>query len=339
VFDAFADTPLTRITIWPYDQGGCTCAACAPWGAKAYPDLAGKVAELARSTFPKVSVNLSTWYFGNFRADKDDEWRGLRARADEIRPWADRLYVTVSALSRLEADPFMPYFAMNEISMHGMSPWGFFGANPQPARLEREILAHPGAQGFRPYSEGIYEDMNKVITLALLTGRAKTADEAVGLYASKYFGEATVAEVVEAARLLEENLGHQVDYRKDASGAIVGVGAKCRHLDAARAVRARALLSQAEAKMTSAARRSWRWRILKIRAELDEAFGRGEAADDGLLEELAHIYHVRPETEGAVKPVSARQLRAARSGIRADVELPDGSCDRAVPGKNRIEVR
>ena len=344
VFDAFADTPLTRVTIWPYDQGGCTCAACAPWGAKAYPDLAKRMAELARATFPKVSVNLSTWYFGDFRVDKDDEWKGLRARADEIRPWADRLYVTTYDLPRLARDPFMPHFAMNEISMAGMDPWGFFGANPMPKALERQVLGHPSALGFRPYSEGIYEDLNKVIVLALLTGRAKTAAEAVEAYATRYFGAATREAVREAAFILERNLGHKAELWQ--GGRRLGlvekrpaldpnrpaeVRAACSRLDRAAALRADALLKAAEEKMSAEARRSWRWRLLRIRADFDAATARGEPLDDAALEELAALYHAGPDTIMGLKPISARQLTAAAAAKKQQADsavlkpLPLGS--------------
>ena len=50
-----------------------------------------------------------------------------------------------------------------DISMDGMEPWGGFGANPMPHCINDEWNARKNIlAGGWPYSEGIYEDMDKV---------------------------------------------------------------------------------------------------------------------------------------------------------------------------------
>ena len=54
VFEAFVDAPPTSVTVFPYDQGGCTCSNCAPWGANAYLKLCSRISALAREMYPGV---------------------------------------------------------------------------------------------------------------------------------------------------------------------------------------------------------------------------------------------------------------------------------------------
>ena len=328
VFGAFADAPPTSITPFPYDQGGCTCSNCAPWGANAYPKLCRAIADMTREMYPGVKFNLSTWRFDVF--GKIGEWDGLFARGDELRGWVDRIYVDPADLARTrERSPGgLPVFAMSEISMNGMLPWGGYGANPAPARLQREFNANPNIVGLRPYSEGIYEDMNKVVALGMLRDPSKTALDVVGDYAARYFGEEAREPVKEAVALLERNMGHRATGRQGetsrSSYSLNGIDPskpwsvehRCARLDADKARRVEELLDAAERKMDAMRRSSWRWRILRLRAALDSALARGAASEemDAYFEELARIYHVGPETHTFLVPPSKPMwLKVART--------------------------
>lgn len=229
VLDAFADVKLDNVLIYPYDQGGCTCGNCAPWGGNGFLRVSRELAVLAREAFPDVGVILSTWRFDAF-GPALGEWKRLGSRRDDVRSWASFLFVDQEQLDRLDADPILPYFPMTEISMDGMLPWGGFGANPCPTLVEEVIRKHPKIEGTMPYSEGVYEDLNKVIGLALLSGKATSAREAVVLYAKRYFGAKGCEAVAEAVFLLEKNMGHRALAEQDgricnfyeASGISVG---------------------------------------------------------------------------------------------------------------------
>ncbi|NOY60886.1 MAG: hypothetical protein GXO75_18410, partial [Calditrichaeota bacterium] len=41
LFDRFTDIGLDYFTLWPYDEEGCTCSSCWPWGGRAFPDAVG----------------------------------------------------------------------------------------------------------------------------------------------------------------------------------------------------------------------------------------------------------------------------------------------------------
>ena len=63
--------------------------------------------------------------------------------------------------------------------------------------------------------------------------------------------------------------------------------------------------------MPPEARKAWRWRILYLRALLDEELcrsgGRPTEGSDGYFEELTRIYHAE-QAELGVSPVGRRQL-------------------------------
>lgn len=329
MFDAFADTPPDFVEPGPYDQGGCTCSNCAPWGANGYLRCSKQVAALARKTFPGVGVGLSTWRFDAFGPNLG-ELDGLWAQRDDVRQWASRLRCDQGHLGWFESHPVLPFLPMTEISMGGMLPWGGFGANPQPKMLEDVARANPAMVGTMPYSEGIYEDMNKVIGLALLSGRAATAREAIMLYAARYFGQGTGEAVADAAALLEVNQYHDalvVQDGKEFSFYSLGpvdpkrpwqLEAKLKKLDAQRAARAVELLRGAEGKMTVEAKKAWRWRILMLRAEIDDALAK-DATLDALaakFDELAEIYHVGADTLPCLVPPSRKYLRPGPDVLR-----------------------
>ena len=318
VFEAFSDVQLTSVSACPYDQGGCTCSNCAPWGANGFLRLCPRLSALAREMFPGVKFYLSAWRFDVF--GDLHEWDGLFEKGDEIRRWADGIRLAAGDLPRTKdrSPGDLPVFAMSEISMSLMLPWGGYGANPRPIDLQSEFALNPRMIGLRPYSEGIYEDLNKVIILSMLRDPSKSALDAVGDYAARYFGEGTRELVKEAVLLMEENMDHEASAVQDGTGrspyslrgTIPGkpwsISHKTPCLDAARAERVKGLLLQSESKMDVMRRTSWRWRILMLRAELDCALARKADATetDPLFDELARIYHVVPKTRTCLVPPS-----------------------------------
>ena len=68
----FASVGLDYIMLWPYDQGGCTCEACYPWGTNGFYKLAKKQAEIAKRHFPKIEIIFSCWRFDHFTTGEWD---------------------------------------------------------------------------------------------------------------------------------------------------------------------------------------------------------------------------------------------------------------------------
>lgn len=79
-FDWARDLEPAAVCIWPYDQGGCGCARCQPWGARGFMRCVESVGTLAREKLPGAKIVLSTWYMD--RKERDDVARQVRARPE-----------------------------------------------------------------------------------------------------------------------------------------------------------------------------------------------------------------------------------------------------------------
>ncbi|HUS48323.1 MAG TPA: hypothetical protein VM098_09390, partial [Phycisphaerae bacterium] len=210
MLEAFAGLDVQYVWLWPYDQGGCTCPRCAPWGARGFLRAAEPVAGLVKEVFPAASVILSTWYFDHFTSG---EWEGLSAAFRAGKPgWAD--YLMADDWGGFPEYPLrhgppggLPTLGFPEISMENMSPWGGFGANPRPAHWQhyadttRDALA-----GSFPYSEGIFEDINKAICLQLNWDPGRRVDEIVREYAAYEFSPQVADDVAVAIALMESSM-------------------------------------------------------------------------------------------------------------------------------------
>jgi small GTP-binding protein len=182
-----------------------------------------------------------------------------------------------------------PLTAFPEISMRLMDPWGATGANPMPEYCERLAAGLRGQiVGGWPYSEGIYEDFNKFYFARFFWNIDQTASDAAHQYAAYYFGPA-VAE--EGARLLA--MLEKTQPRKD-----------WQVNNLAEADEAFSICQGMEARMPTWATQSWRWRIVRLRAEIDHTLRHdGLKSDEGrtklarCTDELTRIYHAeRAET-------------------------------------------
>ena len=288
LYDWAADLEPKWVMIWPYDSGGCGCKECQPWGYGGYLRCAKPLANLARAKFPGARVMLSTWFFHG------DEWAGL-ARAFASRPdWVDFLMVEPAFLTGTPNSPptnpapgDLPLVGFPEISMIGWPVWGGFGANPLPTRYEREWRELKAQwQGGCPYSEGIFEDINKVLFARFYWKADTTADEALREYIAFEYSPDVIDLVLPAIHMLEKN----VPSGKTGPWSL----------------EARDLMEQADARLTPQGAQSWRWRILFLRAQVDSQLFLSRGAMQGRVlhdafQELTCIYHAQ-HAEPAVKP-------------------------------------
>jgi len=279
LLDQFSDTGLDWVVSWPYDEGGCGCPQCWPWGVRGHVELSKAVSQLARRKYPRCRFVLSTWLYDSPPAG---EWTGLARVLAEDKGWVD--YLMADAHEDYPRYPLdnpvpggLPLLNFPEISMWGRSPWGGFGATPMPARFQRLWNQVKGkVRGGMPYSEGIYEDINKVICGQFYWAKDRPALDTVREYISFEFSPDVVEDVVRAVNLLEDT-----------------------HVKLSeKSLKVRELLQRAEARLTPQARKSWRWRILYLRSVVDaERYANGEAGSKAnpvlkqAFEELTAIQH------------------------------------------------
>lgn len=189
VLEAFKGIDADYIAIGPYDQGGCSCSKCAPWGGNGYLKTYEAIAPLIKEIMPNTKIVLSLWQFGTFTGNTREFELVEKALGEGKFPEIEFLESEPQyADYAVTHDMHRPIINFTEISMYGAKPWGGFGANPLP-KLFREVWekSEKALSGGWPYSEGIYEDINKVIMLRYYRDNQK-AEDTIREYLAYEFG-------------------------------------------------------------------------------------------------------------------------------------------------------
>ena len=289
LYAKLADVGLDILVHWPYDEGGCACEQCQPWGSNGYLKLSRDLTRLGQSYFPKMKTVLSTWMFDT---PPEGEWQGLTDALAKGEHWVD--FILADAHEDFPRYPLdvgvpgkLPLLNFPEISMWGNSPWGGFGANPLPARFQRlwDQVKQSVRGGF-PYSEGIYEDMNKAAVVQFYWDPNRTARATLEEYIAYEFGPGVTNDVLAIIDLLEATASDS--YRK-------------KPVDQEAVLRAFYHAETVAARLPDWARRNWRWEILHLRAVLDRERFAGGSLDSPTAEaamlRLVEIYHCQIETD------------------------------------------
>ncbi|NUM52781.1 MAG: hypothetical protein HUU46_03975 [Candidatus Hydrogenedentes bacterium] len=289
LYEELSDVGLDIVVFWPYDEGGCACAKCAPWGSNGYLNISRDFAELGRNYFPNLKSVLSTWMFDT---PPEGEWQGLADSLAKGNEWLD--YILADSHEDFPRYPLdhgvpgnLPLLNFPEISMWGNSPWGGVGANPLPSRYQRLWdQVKDVVQGGFPYSEGIYEDMNKAVVAQFYWDPDRTSRDTLAEYIAYEFGPGVTEDVQVIVADLE--LAASASYQK-------------KPVDTAAVLRAAQLAENVHGRLPDWAKRNWRWEILHLRTILDrERFAGGglesPAADAAMLR-LVELYHCEIETD------------------------------------------
>lgn len=278
-FEQYKDIGLDYLISWPYDEGGCGCAQCRPWGAKGYCEIVQALHEEAVKYYPNIKYIVSTWLFDT--PEDEGEYEGFYKRLREDLNYVDYLMIDAHAdfpKYPLEHEVVKPILNFPEISMWKLYPWGGRGANPLPKRFQRfwdstkYIL-----NGGMPYSEGMYEDVSKVQCVGYYWNPEKNYREILSEYISYEFSDTVCEEVLTMMELIEKN------------HVIVS---EVREPDYESAKKAEELAVAVDKKLDARAKESWRWRILYIRAKLDRMIYKyyrdNHHGDEEALQELRH---------------------------------------------------
>lgn len=301
-----------------YDQGGCTCEKCAPWGSRGYLKTVKEEAKVLREYLPDVKIMLGTWYFGVFYKD-DSEWKGLYEAFERGElDFVDYMRVDFPAEYPkfvLDNPTPRPVITFPEISMYGTDPWGGFGANPMPGHLLKKWKETEGVtSGGFPYSEGIYEDVNKAVCLQLFrSGRDPYDTVREYLRYECEIKEALLDNAVLLIKDLEQS--HLRDtYGFQTSEKTVTPW------NTDKIEEAEALADEIHESLSNAARENPKWKVLYIRAKIDGELLRNKFKITeevlnycGILDRLYHseksIRNVRPICKDQVKVIEERMAR------------------------------
>lgn len=256
-FEALADIGIDYIVCWPYDEGGCNCEHCRPWGAKGYCDVCLAVREEALCWYPNVKFIISTWAFD--ATTDEGEYAGVYQRLKGDMAWADYLMVDAHGAYPkyvLEHPVIKPVVNFPEISMWELCPWGGFGANPLPRRFQQIWDSSKSVlKGGMPYSEGLYEDISKVQFAGYYWDPDRNYRDILAEYINYEYDADVCQPVLEIMELIEQN--HVAAH-------------ECRQPDLNAAHRAAELAWKVNETLRPRAKAAWRWKMLLIRAVLDE---------------------------------------------------------------------
>ncbi len=246
--------PLDLYVHWPYDSGGCGCALCSDtehrWGQtflKIGPDLAG----LVKTYNPNARIIVSTWYC-------DAVERNLvYDLCNQGVDWFDGIMLETKHAAESQIPQHYAKLVFPEISMFDcfFTSYGCNGANPAPQRFAQQARAMAALGcGTTLYSEGMYEDVNKVVWANVLWDPKRDARAIVEEYSNYYFGSANKAHATNLILSLENTWG-------------------AKRLAETSPITAHDLFLTAESLQVNLPAPIWcqdRWRALRDRAEMDD---------------------------------------------------------------------
>jgi hypothetical protein len=266
-----------------------------------------EVGKLARQKMPGTKILLSTWYMDKVEltsvmkqlGERKDLVDGL-VNEDNIAPGASGLGgvdQVPSGASPLQ-NHGLPVVGFPEISMHNTFPWGGFGATPLTARAQGQWNAQKnGLQGGFPYSEGIYEDLTKIV-YSQFYWNDQPAAGTVKEYIAFEFSPDVVGDVAGVIKTLEQN-----HHWRWWPGMLEGVKLQMDWFPSRGAApqadpgaeEAYAAMQRVDELLTPQAKTAWRWRQLYLRALLDAELktngGKPNEKCNEAFSELIKLYH------------------------------------------------
>jgi hypothetical protein len=308
MLEYFADLKIDYVVYWPYDQGGCTCKDCAPWGSNGFLKLLPHFKALVKEMMPNTKVIVSAWYFDRFTSG---EWEGFTERlGDEM--FADVPYI-LSFFANGELPPIlrekgMPegvnFIEFPEISMWTCSPWGGYGASHLAAFLERNHSTGKSIySGAFPYSEGIFEDANKFIELALYSGEHDNSFDALRDYMRFEFCTDD-EELYDALRLTEASLARKRSHAEEYIKVTMNDTSKIEHV--------REVFEKYNSLLPENVTSSRNFRLFYLRALIDSEIARNDGYSirselcQQAMREIDGIYFVNEKTCPWVRPATGR---------------------------------
>lgn len=265
----FADVKPKYYFIWPYDNGGCNCEKCQPWGTNGFLRMARLMADQQRKFIPGSKTILGTWVFS------PSEWLEIQKMFSVQHPeWVNYMMNEwLNDGTRPVGSPGeIPELGFPEITMLSWQPWGGYGAVPCPDRFQAEWRDRSRfLSGGFPYSEGIYDDINKVLFAQFYWQPDRPAVDILKEYIAFEYSPDVVDDITSAIGILEHN------HNSESHGVITpNLAYEILERNHKReeilqsAEEAFMLIQKSEEKMTLQAQLAWRWRILALRALIDQ---------------------------------------------------------------------
>ena len=299
----FSDLKIDYVVYWPYDQGGCTCAECAPWGANGFLRLYPHWEALINELMPQTKIILSAWYFDKFTSG---EWSALLDVINEF-PYVLSFFANGELPPEIRERGLpesVEFIEFPEISMWSCSPWGGYGASHLASFLDRNHATGKSIYGGAfPYSEGIFEDANKFIELSLYSGEHENAIEALRSY-EKFEFCTDSDELFEALRLTENTLSRKRSRTEEHIKVTLTNPEEVEHI--------REVFEKYSAFLPENIATSRNFRIFYLRSVIDSEITRNDGFSirselcQSAMRELEEIYYVTENTMPWVRPATGK---------------------------------
>ena len=285
---------------WPFDEGGCECDGCKPWGGNGFLRLIERFRAMNNAAFPKSKTIISTWVF------HDDDWEGLY-RWLEKHDGVD--YILADSHTDFPKYPLehptpkgIPIMTFPEISMWGRASWGGYGATALPKRFTRLFRqVERIADGFMSYSEGLYEDINKEVVNGLYINPLVDTDDILRTYAAYHLSGTDSEDFVKLCEIFEANHKFPGDHSHPSFKGVDPDGPELAEYRS-RAAEACRIVERMEKAILPTMRSAWRWRLVYLRAMIDrEILATCQGAPESArkyFEELVKMYHAERQLAG-----------------------------------------
>ena len=332
VIERFCDIEPDYYYVNAYDQGGCTCEKCAPWGTCGNIKAMAALVPLIKEYSPKAEIIFSTWGFDSFI---DGEWDGLFGVFENmdkrLRSMISYIMVQSKIHERIKAGEKtpggVPLIGFPEVSMMGSVPWGGFGYNGYPDAVQANFDVFADFhKGHFQYSEGIFADANQIVNLCIYGGLYPDAKNALRAYLSHEISEEYADELLSLALILNETLlRYRLDpdgidrtypppYNAPHIGEAVGDDVKFVIVKPDRVVFAAELAERLNEKIAKTKGNNWRWNIMYLRAKIDlELMENGWLISErcaGYFDTLRELYHAENSYYCVAPPIKQGHSRA-----------------------------
>jgi hypothetical protein len=182
---------ISSLDFYARDPSGCACERCNPWHRTSIT-VSRAIVEAAREVYPKLVGDVITWYWKPEESTDAAVWFGAQGAQNWLRFWFHHFptWRREIAYPELRLPASVRLGGMYNLSAADNDVYGNEGAITRFAYLSRLVTPFPekGLQGFHGYTEGNYDDLNKVVALQLLSTPRRPVRDIVEEYCRWYFG-------------------------------------------------------------------------------------------------------------------------------------------------------
>lgn len=205
---AKAGIKFNTVTAFAYDYGGCACRDCDPWILTS-AELIRETHQIAEEYHPDIEPWCCSWWWSEKDHERFNEWA-----ASEAPGWLKGMTMHIEYGKTKPKNVSVPDGCRKLAFVHigysesgGYATYGKMGPVLALRRIPVTIaeLRKLGFEGFQAYSEGLFDDVNKMVLAGLASGKYPNPDAALRAYAKRYLG-ATEADAVRWAGLLKQSV-------------------------------------------------------------------------------------------------------------------------------------